>query len=201
MFGASAPNIAADADAAKPTDSMLAARLATARRALAEAVAEYARIPGSSRLSERVDEAAREVAQLECQIVVHRAQAKHAKPLPVAKRNAQLLPATSVEERRGSQVVKALERMRLGAKPEPVHAAADFAVAADRAVAAARAAPAASTHSAAPTKNCPQCIAPVASDADRCECCGFVLMPAKRSEDEFISREELLALRQGITIP
>jgi hypothetical protein len=218
VFSAPSPP---EASAAEPQQhalytQFLELKLRGAQRTLSHAMTEYARTPGSSKLSDKVDEAAREVARIENEIILHQARAK------VAAAPSPGEPSPN-ERFRIAQVAKAEQAIRAAARaapsPPPTRSVADTKTMTAPAKPEITANPAAPARvetptplppaaptppppaaSAAPvtpaTRRCPRCSLSVPLAASHCGC-GYALpapAPAAKKED-FLSKEELNALR------
>jgi hypothetical protein len=193
----------------------LQARLRVARRDLSQSIEEFSRMPASSRLNEQVDKMSREVARLERELAVLNAQ-RNSPPVTV--------PTTAVtdggsarpgEVFRQSQMSKAVEAIRsTSASKSPAQVAANVVVptAADPAPAnhSAAAPPQAETPATAapavaaePEKTCPNCRRVLTLRATNC-ICGYSFKgtpPARSNHEDFLSKDEIQALRHGTKNP
>jgi hypothetical protein len=189
----------------------LKTKLRNARRHLAATVDQLTRTPDNPQVNAQVDEASREVALIERELTVYRAKLKeHRPPADTTPRVNEAAPGESF---RAAQLAKATQAIRAtppapaahtghvarpaASPPPPVVPRVDI----PRTEAAAKPAPPVASPSAlapaSPTKTCPQCGSRIAIEAGRCHCGHSFLGDPGLTSDEFLSREEILALRGG----
>jgi hypothetical protein len=208
------PEIGAD-DLSSQVDSLyeqhLKTKLRTARRNLAHTVEVYMRTPDNPQLNERVDEASREVALIERELTVYRARSReNQSPAPPADDARREHEATPSEAFRAAQLAKATQAIRAGVFSAPQTDARGGESSAARDVSAITAelddppvVPPPNTASPAPppVKTCPKCGGNAPIEARRCACGYSFAGDAASSGDDFLTREEVLALRRGSRNP
>jgi hypothetical protein len=185
-------------------------KLRNARRHLAATVDQLTRTPDNPQLNTQVDEASREVALIDRELAVYRAKNKEY-PLPPGNAPG-VNEATPSETFRAAQLAKAAQAIRaVTASPSadtdrraptassPLPPAVELKV--DVARPAAPVIPPQAMAPAAPTKTCPQCGSRVVIEAGRCHCGHSFLSDPGIASDEFLTREEVLALRRGTKQP
>jgi hypothetical protein len=239
-------------------DDLIKLRLKRARQALAATMAEFMGAPENAGLNQRLEQATREVARLENELMVCRARARKPVPEPGITTDPDAISTTPTKKFSAAQLAKAMQAIRGSssmahrqkrvagtsasaalrdsdlpdetssapaapaatpsvpvspvpavdapalalkprqeARPTPV-SRASAAIEPPLAAAPPRAEFVATASEAmpAPTKTCPRCGASVAVVGDFCGC-GHDFGARPQSDHDFLSRDEILALRQG----
>jgi hypothetical protein len=237
-------------------DDLIKLRLKRARQALAATMAEFMGAPENADLNQRLEQATREVARLENELMVCKARARKPVTEPGITTDPDAISATPTKKFSAVQLAKAMQAIRgsstTARRQKPVAGTLSLPAAADSDLpgetSSAPAAPAANpsvlpvasvdvsalikplrqevrptpvsrtsvaiepplatappstgTVAAAPgampapTKTCPRCGASVPAVGDFCRC-GHDFGARPLSDHDFLSREEILALRQG----
>lgn len=236
-------------------DDLIKLRLKRARQALAATMAEFMGAPENADLNQRLEQATREVARLENELMVCKARARKPVPEPGITTDPDAISATPTKRFSAVQLAKAMQAIRgsstmarrqkpvAGTSSSPAPADSDLPDGTSSAPAAPAAIPsvppvasvdvsalmpsrqevrptpvsrtsvaiepplatapprtgtvaAAPGAMPAPTKTCPRCGASVPAVGDFCRC-GHDFGARPLSDHDFLSREEILALRQG----
>lgn len=183
----------------------LKTRLRNARRNLANTVEQFTRTPDNPQLNDRVDEASREVALIERELTVYRAQSRERQQqtaTPPADSARVGSGPTPNEAFRAAQLAKATQAIRGGGVTPSAGASSDASAATGALpeVVAKPATPAVPPQTASPAppgKTCPQCGSHAPIQAQRCKCGYSFSSDPGFSADGFLTREEVLALRRG----
>jgi hypothetical protein len=179
-------------------EEFLDLRLRRARRNLSTAMAEHSGGAGNPAANKKIDEAARELARVENEMTIYKVRQKKTGAGTTKKNKEPARPVNPVERYRAAQLAKAEEALRsAGTSPAPSPVTdkppnTTLPLPPLPLATAEQAATASMSEPVAATQTCPKCKLKSPVTASHCGC-GHAFRGSKK--DEFISKDELRALR------